>query len=75
MVLNACILVKTTPLEADDVLKKSRKMKGVRKVFLAYGRYDLVVFIEASAYSEIRKLSESINEIDGVRSTETLVEG
>ena len=75
MALNTCILIKTTPLEADDVLQKSRKIKGVRKAFLAYGRYDIVAFGEGSGYPEIRKISELINEITGVRSTETLVEG
>ncbi len=75
MPLNCCILIKTTPLEADDVLKKSRKIKGVRKAFLGYGRYDIVAFGEAPSYPEIRKISELINEIGGVRSTETLVEG
>ena len=75
MALNTCILIKTTPLEADEVLQKSRKIKGVRKAFLAYGRYDIVAFGEGPGYPEIRKISERINEITGVRSTETLVEG
>jgi uncharacterized protein with GYD domain len=49
-------------------------LQGVRKVFIAYGRYDLVSFIEASDYLAIRKLTGMINSIAGVRSTETLVE-
>jgi DNA-binding Lrp family transcriptional regulator len=73
--LNTCILIKTTPLEADDVLQKTRKVKGVRKAFLGYGRYDIIAFGEAPGYPEMRKISELINEIGGVRSTETLVEG
>ena len=73
--LNACILIKTTPLEAEDVLQKTRKIKGVRKAFLGYGRYDIIAFGECPGYPEIRKISELINEIGGVRSTETLVEG
>ena len=75
MPLNACILIKTTPLEAEDVLQKTRKTKGVRKAFLGYGRYDIIAFGEGAGYPEIRKISELINEITGVRSTETLVEG
>ncbi|HVC27536.1 MAG TPA: Lrp/AsnC ligand binding domain-containing protein [Nitrososphaerales archaeon] len=75
MPLNTCILIKTTPLEADDVLQKTRKVKGVRKAFLGYGRYDIIAFGEAPDYPVIRKISELINEIGGVRSTETLVEG
>ena len=73
--LNTCILIKTTPLEADDVLLKTKKIKGVRKAFLGYGRYDIIAFGEAPGYPEMRKISELINEISGVRSTETLVEG
>ncbi len=75
MPLNTCVLIKTTPLDADDVLEKTRKIRGVRKAFLGYGRYDIIAFGEAPDYPEIRKISELINEINGVRSTETLVEG
>jgi DNA-binding Lrp family transcriptional regulator len=75
LALNTCILIKTTPLEADDVLQKTRKIKGVRKALLGYGRYDIIAFGEAPGYPEMRKISELINEIGGVRSTETLVEG
>ena len=73
--LNTCILIKTTPLEVDEVLAKTRKVKGVRKAFLGYGRYDIIAFGEAPGYPEMRIISERINEVDGVRSTETLVEG
>jgi hypothetical protein len=48
MALNTCILIKTTPLEADEVLKKTRKIEGVRKAFLGYGRYDIIAFGEAT---------------------------
>ena len=74
MTLNACILIKTTPLHTSAVLERTMKLKGVRKVFMAYGRYDLVAFVEASGYPEVRKLTGDINSEDGVRSTETLVE-
>jgi DNA-binding Lrp family transcriptional regulator len=72
--LNACILVKTTPIQTDEVLDKVRKISGVRKAFVTYGRYDLIAFVRAQDYSEIRKLTSAVNLIDGVRSTETMVE-
>jgi uncharacterized protein with GYD domain len=75
LALNTCVLIKTTPLEADTVLDKTKRVKGVRKAFLGYGRYDIIAFGEAPDYPAIRKISELINEIGGVRSTETLVEG
>jgi DNA-binding Lrp family transcriptional regulator len=72
--LNACILLKTVPLQTDVVLRKVKSLQGVQKVFIAYGRYDMVAFVQADAYPEIRKLTSDINSIQGVRSTETLVE-
>jgi DNA-binding Lrp family transcriptional regulator len=74
LALHACILLKTVPLQTDAVLEKVSKLKGVGKVFVAYGRYDMVAFAEAAGYPEIRTLTGEINSMAGVRSTETLVE-
>ncbi len=72
--LNACILIKTTPLQTDSVLQETRRLRGVRKAFVAYGRFDLIAFAETGDYPGIRKLTGAINALDGVRSTETLIE-
>ena len=74
MALNACILIKTKPLQSGDILISTKKLKDVRKVFIAYGRFDLVAFAEADDYPDLRRLTGTINSIAGVRSTETLVE-
>ena len=74
MTLSACILIKTVPLQMESVLRKTRSLKDVRKAFVAYGRYDIVAFVEATGYPEIRKLTSEINSARGVRSTETLVQ-
>jgi uncharacterized protein with GYD domain len=49
-------------------------MKEVKKAYFTYGRFDMAVFIEVEDYKELRKLTGIINEINGVRSTETLAE-
>ena len=72
--INACILVKTTPTQTDEVLKSVTRISGVRKAFVAFGRYDLVAFVSSNDYSGITKLTSQVNLITGVRSTETLVE-
>jgi DNA-binding Lrp family transcriptional regulator len=72
--MNACILVKTLPTQTDEVLEQVRRIPGVRKAFVAYGRYDMVVFASKSNYSEIAELTTRVNSSPGVRSTETLVE-
>ncbi|MEM1530893.1 MAG: Lrp/AsnC ligand binding domain-containing protein [Candidatus Bathyarchaeia archaeon] len=72
--LNACILLKVIPTKAEAVLEAVRKVRGVRKAYFVYGRFDIVVFLEAEDYGELRKATTEINGINGVRSTETLVE-
>ncbi|MBS7639508.1 MAG: Lrp/AsnC ligand binding domain-containing protein [Candidatus Bathyarchaeia archaeon] len=72
--LNACILLKVIPTKAEAVLEAIRKVEGVRKAYLTYGRFDIVAFLEAEDYAKLRKATTVINSIEGVRSTETLVE-
>lgn len=72
--LNACILLKVVPTRAEAALEEIKKIEGVRKAYLAFGRFDIVVLLEAKDYAEIKRVTAIINGINGVRSTETLVE-
>ncbi|MCD6469347.1 Lrp/AsnC ligand binding domain-containing protein [Candidatus Bathyarchaeota archaeon] len=72
--LNACVLLKVVPTKAENVLEGVMKVEGVRKAYFTYGRFDIVVFLEAEDYTSLRKATTVINSISGVRSTETLVE-
>jgi len=72
--LNACILLKVAATKADAILDSVKTIKGVRKAYFTYGRFDIAIFVEVQDYKELRKLTSQINDIEGVRSTETLVE-
>jgi len=72
--LNACVLIKAVPTKADLILKKIKAIQSVRRAFFTYGRFDIAVFLEVEDYRSIRAVTEEINSIEGVRSTETLVE-
>jgi len=72
--LNACILLKVVPTRADVILKRVNEIKGVRKAYLTFGRFDLVVFVEVEDYKDLRTITTEINSFEGVRSTETLAE-
>jgi len=67
-------LIKTKPAASDDVLSSLRKVRGVRKAYVVYGRFDLVAFAEGPDYPTLRELTAKVNSIEGVRSTETLAE-
>ena len=72
--LNACILLKTVQTRADKILKVIREFPEVKKAYLCYGRFDVVAFLEVKDYKDLRRLTGQINSVEGVRSTETLVE-
>ena len=72
--LNACVMIKAVPTRLDAILEAVKKMKEVKKAYLAYGRFDVVAFVELEGYHDVMAFSTRINALDGVRSTETLVE-
>ncbi len=72
--INACVLVKTVPTRSDDILGALKGIEGIRKTYIAYGRFDIVAFLEVEDYKSLRQVTAKINNIDDVRSTETLAE-
>ncbi|MCD6325299.1 Lrp/AsnC ligand binding domain-containing protein [Candidatus Bathyarchaeota archaeon] len=73
--MNACVLLKVVPTKADSILETVKTIREVRKAYFTYGRFDIVVFLEVEGYRELREITVRINDIPGVRSTETLAEG
>ncbi|MEM2739501.1 MAG: Lrp/AsnC ligand binding domain-containing protein [Candidatus Bathyarchaeia archaeon] len=72
--VKACILMKVVPVRLAKVLDALKDMRGVVKCYPVYGRFDVVCFIEAESNEKVASISAEINRIDGVRSTETLIE-
>jgi len=46
----------------------------VRKAYIAFGRWDIVTFLTVADYTQLKGITQKINSLDGVRSTETLAE-
>ncbi|MFQ6083745.1 MAG: Lrp/AsnC ligand binding domain-containing protein [Candidatus Aminicenantia bacterium] len=56
------------------ILKKIRKMKGVKWAYLVYGVYDLIVCIDFENIDELKRtIMKDIRAIDGVRSILTTI--
>ncbi len=72
--VNACILIKASPIKFEQVLIAVKQMKEVKKAYVTYGRFDIVSFIEARNNNDVAEVSARINGLEGVRSSETLVE-
>ena len=72
--LNAVILLKVVPTKSKAVLDKLQEMDFVRKAYDTYGRFDITVFVEVNDYSMMVEVTNTVNGLEGVRSTETLLE-
>jgi DNA-binding Lrp family transcriptional regulator len=72
--VNAVVLIKSVPTKQDELISKLKVTECIRKVYPCYGRFDIVAFVDAPDVDKIKLLSLKINSMDGVRSTETLLE-
>ena len=72
--LNAVILLKVVPTKSNLILEKVLKMDCVRKTYDTYGRFDITIFVEVKDYQMMVDVTNAINGLEGVRSTETLLE-
>jgi len=68
-----CVLINVDNGKVAQVLEKVRRIDGVIDAFECFGRFDIVVLIQANEISELAMLTAEINSIDGVDKTETLV--
>lgn len=74
MMVNAVVLIKSVATKQDELINKLKVLEHVKKVYPCYGRFDVVVFIDAPDIDKVKLLTLKINSMDGVRSTETLLE-
>lgn len=70
----ACVLIKTVPTRIEKTLEGVKKFKETFKAYMVFGRWDVVAFLDVEDYHELKTITSKVNMMDGVRSTETLVE-
>ncbi len=71
---NVCMLVRVLRGKGPDVVAALKKLPQVKSAQLVLGRYDVVAFAETPTYEAATALSLKANAVEGVRSSETLVE-
>jgi len=71
--VKAAILVTAAPGKVDDVAGKVRALEHVTDVLTVAGRADVVALCEGT-FEDISAVVRKMGEIDGVETTETLVE-
>ncbi len=72
--IRACILIRVVPKKAQKVFETVKTIEGVKKVIMVYGRFDMVALLEVDELKAVVNAAKSVNSLDGVRRTETLIE-
>ena len=69
------MLVKIGAAPPLEILEGIRVVEGVLDAYAVFGRFDIVVFIEADDYYELKDVAAKVAGVEGIKSTETLVHG
>lgn len=72
--MQAAILVSTEPRKFSQIAERARAVSGVADTFVVAGRADIVIIAEPRDLKELVRILEGIHGIEGVISTETLLE-
>jgi uncharacterized protein with GYD domain len=72
--MQVCILIRVLPGRGFEVLEAVKKLPEVKSAYFVFGRYDIVVFAEASTFEAISTLVIKVNATSGIKSTESLIE-
>lgn len=69
--VKAVILVRVDP--KVRIAEKVKGIEGVKDAFDVAGRFDAVIIAEVMEFADLKKLALKIQEVEGVRRTETLI--
>ncbi|MHA2059770.1 MAG: Lrp/AsnC ligand binding domain-containing protein [Candidatus Ranarchaeia archaeon] len=70
----ACVLVRCRPGKYKEVVADSKKLSHVANAYNVFGRWDVIIEIQAPSMPDVDNTTTSINTMTGVRSIETLIE-
>lgn len=69
------VLLKIGAAPPLEILEGIRGIEGVLDAYAVFGRFDIVVFIEAEDYYGLKDVAAKVAGVGGIKSTETLVHG
>ena len=70
----AIVLINTDVGAEEAVLEELQKLPEVKKLYIVYGVYDIVVFLEAKDHNELRSfIVTKLRKIPYIRSTTTMI--
>jgi uncharacterized protein with GYD domain len=74
MVVPFYMLIRTRSGESKDVFHASlKKIEGVKVSHSVMGNYDVVLYAEGKDLEDVRRMRVAIEQISGIKLTETLI--
>ena len=73
--MNGLVLVKAGVEAVDEAIREAKKNEGVVDAYAVFGRFDMVILLEAKDFPSLMRTVVNVSALKGVRSTETLIEG
>jgi len=73
--MNGLVLVKTSIGTVEEAIREAKSIEGVADAYAVFGRFDMVVLLEAKDFPSLMRTVVRVSALKGVKSTETLVEG
>lgn len=71
--MEAYILVNAEAGAIWEVAEETLKVQGVKMAHAVTGQFDVVIFVEFAKVEELGRVIERIQQIKGVRRTQTLI--
>jgi len=71
--LEAYVLIDAEPGRIWEVADATLKIKGVKKAHAVTGQYDAIAYVEFIKMDDLGKTIEKIQQLKGVRRTQTLI--
>jgi hypothetical protein len=69
------VLARVGAIPPKMILEEIKSIKGVIDSYAVFGRFDIVIFINAENYYKLKDIAAAITNINGIKNTETLVHG
>ncbi|MCP8320983.1 MAG: Lrp/AsnC ligand binding domain-containing protein [archaeon] len=73
--INGLMLIKATAATSPIIVKEAKAIKGVTDAYMVFGRFDIVIFLEAEDFLKLKDIAKKISSLQGIKSTETLPQG
>jgi DNA-binding Lrp family transcriptional regulator len=72
--MRGLVLIRLKTKNLKKFLGDLKKVSGIKDSFIVFGRFDAIALIEGETLNKLKEVVLSIQNIEGIKKTETLIE-